>query len=69
MNGKVKSWNAQRGYGFITPESPRPEGRDVFVHVTQIRGGVKELVPGDRVTFDITQTEKGIAAVDVRIRK
>ena len=60
--GKVKWFNNQKGYGFITPES----GNDVFVHHTAIQGdGYKSLDEGQNVEFDIQQGPKGEQAVNV----
>jgi len=61
-NGTVKWFNDKKGYGFIQSE----DGQDIFVHHTGINGsGFKTLKDGDRVTFDITQSKKGPAAVNV----
>ena len=61
-NGTVKWFNDKKGYGFIQSE----DGQDIFVHHTGINGsGFKTLKDGDRVTFDITQGNKGPAAVNV----
>lgn len=61
--GKVKWFNDQKGYGFITPEGG---GKDLFVHHTAIQGsGFKSLSEGQSVTFDIGQSEKGPKAVNV----
>ena len=50
--GKVKWFNAEKGYGFITTD----EGKDVFVHYSAIQGeGFKTLDEGQEVEFDITQ--------------
>jgi CspA family cold shock protein len=59
--GIVKWFNANKGYGFIKPES----GNDVFVHVSAIQdeGSLDE---GQAVEFDITQGQKGPQAVNVR---
>lgn len=60
--GKVKWFNNQKGYGFVTPEN----GADVFVHHTAIQGeGYKSLEEGQAVEFEITQGPKGDQAVNV----
>jgi CspA family cold shock protein len=62
--GTVKWFNEKKGYGFIEQE----DGPDVFVHFSGINGtGFKTLNEGDRVTFDIEQGQKGIAAVNVTV--
>lgn len=63
-NGVVKWFNNQKGYGFIEQE----DGNDVFVHHTGINAtGFKSLNEGDRVTFDVEQGKKGLAAINVRV--
>ena len=60
--GTVKWFNAQKGYGFITNEST---GEDVFVHFSGIAGeGYKSLEEGQNVTFDITEGNRGLQAVN-----
>jgi CspA family cold shock protein len=60
--GKVKWFNNQKGYGFITPEN----GKDVFVHHSVIQGeGYKSLEEGQEVEFDIQNGPKGEQAVNV----
>lgn len=60
--GKVKWFNNQKGYGFITPES----GSDVFVHHSAIQGtGYKSLEEGQEVEFEITKGPKGEQATNV----
>lgn len=61
--GKVKWFNANKGYGFITREN----GDDIFVHFRSIQGkGRRSLQEGQSVEFVLTQGEKGAQAEDVR---
>lgn len=61
-DGKVKWFNARKGYGFIAA----PDGRDVFVHYSSIGSdGYKTLEEGDAVTFEIVEGEKGPRAEKV----
>jgi CspA family cold shock protein len=49
--GTVKFYNSAKGYGFIQPDDG---GKDVFVHVTALeRAGIRTLVEGQKVSFDI----------------
>ncbi|MFO8084638.1 MAG: cold-shock protein [Desulfobacterales bacterium] len=62
--GNVKWFNSSKGYGFIEQEN----GPDVFVHHSGINAsGFKSLDEGDRVSFDITQGQKGPAAINVTV--
>jgi cold shock protein len=62
--GTVKWFNADKGYGFIAPES----GEDVFVHFSAIEAtGYRSLDEGQVVEFDITQGQKGPQAANVRL--
>ena len=57
MTGVVKFFNAERGYGFIKPDDG---GRDVFVHITAVeRAGLKNLIEGQRITFEVEPDKKG----------
>ena len=62
VQGKVKWFSNQKGYGFITPES----GKDVFVHHSEIQGdGYKSLDEGQAVSFEIEDGPKGEQAKNV----
>ena len=64
MKGKVKWFNGQKGYGFITTE----DGKDVFVHFSAIQGaGFKSLQEGDGVECEVTQGPKGPQAANVKV--
>ncbi len=60
--GKVKWFNAKKGYGFIASES----GEDVFVHFSAIQdAGYKTLDEGQEVEFEVEKDQKGLKAKDV----
>jgi CspA family cold shock protein len=65
INGTVKWFNSEKGYGFIQPEDG---SKDIFVHFRQINNpgyGRVSLDEGQRVTFSIGQGEKGPQAENV----
>lgn len=62
MEGTVKWFSAEKGYGFIETE----EGRDVFVHFSAINAkGFKTLAEGQKVKFDIVSGARGDQAANV----
>ncbi|WP_457678314.1 cold-shock protein [Thermovibrio sp.] len=62
LTGTVKWFDSKKGYGFITADN----GQDVFVHYTGISGeGFRTLEEGERVSFSVMESEKGLKAVDV----
>lgn len=62
MRGKVKWFNAEKGYGFIESD----EGGDVFVHYSAIQSeGYRVLDEGDGVEFDIVEGDRGPQASNV----
>ena len=62
MTGKVKWFNAEKGYGFITTE----DGEDLFAHFSQIqKDGFKSLEEGEAVSFDVVEGDKGPQASNI----
>lgn len=62
MKGKVKWFNAEKGFGFIEREG----GDDVFVHFSAVKSeGYKSLDEGQNVQFDIEQGQRGPQAINV----
>lgn len=64
MTGKVKWFNASKGYGFITVDG----GTDVFVHFSAIvQEGYKTLTEGQNVELEVVDGEKGKKAANVKV--
>ncbi len=64
MQGTVKWFNAEKGYGFIAPDDG---GADVFVHYSEIQSeGFRSLEEGQKVDFEVGQGQKGPQAQGVR---
>ena len=63
MNGTVKWFNEEKGFGFITAE----DGKEVFVHFSEIqKDGFKKLSEGEEVTFEVTKGAKGSQASNIK---
>ena len=63
--GKVKFFNAQKGYGFIAPEDG---GNDAFVHITAVeKAGMSGLNQDDRVSYELETDQRGrTSAVNIQ---
>lgn len=61
VQGTVKFYNAEKGFGFIVPDDG---GKDIFVHSS---GLVDDINEGDKVSYDVAEGKKGLNAVDVRV--
>ena len=62
--GKVKWFNAEKGYGFITDET----GNDIFVHFSAINSeGFKTLEEGQTVSYEVVEKERGPQASNVTV--
>ncbi len=60
VEGAVKRFDADKGYGFISPDDG---GKDVFIHITALRrSGVTALDPGQRVRVEVVDGRKGLEA-------
>ncbi|HUB66791.1 MAG TPA: cold-shock protein [Candidatus Methylacidiphilales bacterium] len=61
--GIIKWFDNKKGFGFIAQDEG---GQDVFVHFSAISGeGFKTLDEGDRVEFEVNQSDKGLKASNV----
>jgi len=63
--GKVKWFNANKGFGFIAPKNG---GSDVFVHISALeRAGIRDLSEGQDVEFELEDNRGKISAVQLRL--
>lgn len=64
MQGTVKWFSSEKGFGFITPDGG---GKELFVHHSSIKmEGFRKLEDGAAVEYDAEDHEKGVRAVNVR---
>ncbi len=65
VQGTVKWFSDQKGFGFITPDDG---SSDVFAHFSEIQGdGFKTLPEGQKVEFEVQQGDKGPRATNIRV--
>lgn len=64
VNGIVKNFNKEKGFGFITNN----DGKDIFFHYSELQvEGFKTIDPQTEVNFDVVETEKGLRAVNITV--
>jgi len=62
VTGTVKFFNAQKGFGFITPDTG---GKDIFVHISAVeRAGMTNLNDGQKVSFEVENGRDGRASAE-----
>jgi len=60
--GVIKKWDQMKGWGFIEGD----DGYDYFLNIANLRKGIK-ITEGNRVKFDVTQTQRGDEAENVSL--
>ena len=65
LTGKVKWFNSQKGYGFISPDNGT---KDIFVHVSAIeKCGISSLNENDKVSYDEARNNGKISAANIKL--
>ena len=65
VNGTVKWFNTNKGYGFIEPDDG---GKDVFIHISAVeKSGLKTLLENRKITFEINQDKGRSSAANIKI--
>ena len=65
VNGTVKWFNTNKGYGFIEPDDG---GKDVFIHISAVeKSGLKTLLENQKITFEINQDKGRLSAANIKI--
>ena len=65
LTGKVKWFNSQKGYGFISPDNVT---KDIFVHISAIeKSGISSLNENDKVSYDEARNNGKISAANIKL--
>ena len=64
-NGKIKWFNAKKGYGFIEPENGE---KDVFLHITALeKAGIKFINENQKISYEVNQVKGKLAAGNIKL--
>ena len=65
QNGKVKWFNANKGYGFIEPSD---KSKDVFLHISAVeQSGLRDLSDGQEISFETESQNGKISAINIKL--
>ncbi len=65
LTGKVKWFNSQKGYGFISPDNGT---KDIFIHISAIeKSGISSLNENDKVSYDEARNNGKISAANIKL--
>jgi cold shock protein len=63
--GKIKWFNADKGYGFIEPDD---KSKDVFLHVSELaKTGLTDIEEGEKLSFELANIKGKIVAIDIKL--
>ena len=65
LTGKVKWFNPQKGYGFISPDDGK---KDIFIHISALeKSGINTLTENDKVSYDEARNNGKVSAANIKI--